>query len=97
MRAWEELALACTGALVVVACIEVSLRAGRPAFLVAGVLAGTWVVSSVGVEVCTEAFVEEVVSSGVGEVVCTWASVGEVVSSVEVLEHTAAEVLDQRG
>lgn len=71
MLAWEELALACTGALVVVACIEASLRAGKPAFLVAGVLAGTWVVSSVGVGVCTEASVVEVVSSGVGEGVCT--------------------------
>jgi len=90
MQAWEELALACTGALVVVACIEASLWVGKPVSLVVGVLVDTWVVSSVGVEVCIEASVGEVVSSGVGVVACTGAFVGEVVSSV-VVGHTVAE------
>lgn len=53
-------------------------------------MAGTWVVSSVGVEACTEVFVVEVASSGVGVVVYTGASLGEVVSSVEV-DHSFVE------
>lgn len=84
MLAWVGLALVCTGALVGVACIGVSLLVGTPASLVAGALAGTWVVSSVGVGVCTEAFVVEVASSGVGVGACTGASLGVVVSSVGV-------------
>jgi len=77
MQAWEELALACTGALVVVACIEASLWVGKPVSLVVGVLVDTWVVSSVGVEVCIEASVGEVVSSVV---------VGHTVAEDEVLQ-----------
>lgn len=84
MLAWVGLALVCTEALVGVACIGVSLLVGTPAFWVAGALAGTWAVSSVGVGVCTEAFVVEGASSEVGVVACTEASLGEVVSSVGV-------------
>jgi len=96
MQAWVEWVLACIGALVVVVCIGASWRVGKPVSLVVGVLVGTWVVSSVGEEVCIEASVGEVVSSFVGVVVCTGAFLEEVVSSV-VAEHTVAvgEVLQE--
>jgi len=96
MLAWEELALACIGALVVVACIEASLLVGKPVSLVVGVLVGTWGVSSVGMEVCIEASVVEVVVSVVVVVAYIEAFLEEVAFS-EGVERIAAEVLDLQG
>jgi len=89
MLAWEELALACIEALVVVACIEASLLVGKPVSLVVGALVGTWVVFSVGVEVYIEASVVEGVA-------CIEVFLEEVAFS-EGAEHIAAEVLDLQG